>query len=245
MVTAARWKAAQEYELGYWEAQARAIRGGTASQLEWYRWRAEQLIDRLERLGIGRLVAGDAAVVEIGSGPVGLVTYFPAAERVAVDPLADQYARSADLCALRDPAVDYRAGLGERLPCPDAAYDLAIIENCIDHVQDVGAVMRELRRVLKPGGVLYLTVNNRTRFGYPVHRLLSRLRLDPGHPHTFTPRRTRGLLEGYGFRIADLQFGSYRKAWLEDLRAPGFKPRLKAALGISEYLGDALAVREG
>jgi SAM-dependent methyltransferase len=245
MVSVRRWKAAQSYEIGFWEAQARRIAAGSEGQLGWYRWRAEQLILRLERLGLHRLTGGDARVVEVGSGPIGVATFFPGAERVAVDPLADEYARNPVLSELRDPAVEYRAGLGERLPCPDAAYDLAIIENCIDHVQDMGAVMRELVRVLRPDGVLYLTVNNRTRWGFVVHRVLSRLRIDRGHPHTFTPARTSALMRRSGFRIVDFEVGSYEAAKREDQRSPERKARLKALLGISEYLVSVVAALDG
>jgi SAM-dependent methyltransferase len=244
MVSVDRWKAAQSYELGFWEAQARRIAAGAEGQLEWYRWRSDQLVDRLERLGMGRLTSGEARIVEVGSGPIGVVTYFPGTERVAVDPLAAEYARNAVLSELRDSGVDYRAGVGEKLPCPSDAYDLAIIENCIDHVQDVSGVMGELVRVLRRGGVLYLTVNNRTRWGYLVHRLLSRLRIDPGHPHTFTPDRTASLIEGRGFRIVDFTVGSYAQARREDATSPELKARLKARLGISEYLVSLVAVKD-
>lgn len=245
MVSQDRWKSAQSYELGYWEAQGRRIADGTASQLDWYRWRADQLEKRLRNLGLDYLADGDARMVEVGSGPIGILTYFPAAERIAVDPLAEEYARSQTLCELRNPEVTYRKGVGEELPCPDEHYDMAAIENCIDHVQDADAVMRELVRVLRPGGILYLTVNNRTRVGYWVHRLLSRLRIDRGHPYTFTPRRTAKLLERHGFKIVELQKGSFLRAWREDILAEGARAKLKAILGISEYLVSVVAVRTG
>jgi SAM-dependent methyltransferase len=243
MVSGERWKAAQEYELGYWEAQAQRMGGNGDSQLDWYRWRAEDLSARLNALGLEHLTSGDARIVEVGSGPIGVATFFPGAERVAVDPLADAYARSEALVALRDPSVDYRQGMGEDLPCDTAHYDLAIIENCIDHVRDMAGVMRELVRVLKPGGVLYLTVNNRSRTGYYVHRVLSRLRIDPGHPHTFTPSRTEALVRAAGFDIAQIETGSYAEARAQDAASPNKKARLKALLGVSEYLVSVVALR--
>src|SRR5437899_1747709 len=72
------------------------------------------------------------------------------------------------LAALRDPAVDYREGSVEALPCESGHYDLAIIENCIDHVRDMHAGMRELQRALRTGGALYLTVNCRTKWGFVI-----------------------------------------------------------------------------
>lgn len=239
-----RWTEAQAYELGFWDGVARKVDTGAVSDLGWYRWRADQLVQRLDNLGLQRLTTGDAAVVEVGSGPVGVSTFFPGAERVAVDPLMDQYARHPAFASARDPDVKYLQGRGEQLPCLSGHYDLAIIENCIDHVQDVTSVMRELSRVLKPDGVLYLTVNNRTRAGYYVHRVLSRLRIDRGHPHTFTPDRTVERVCRSGFRPLDTDIGSYRQALREDLTAEDLRSRLKAVLGVSEYVVSVVAARD-
>ena len=243
MVDGDRWQAAQQYEMGYWERAAERIAQGAASQLDWYRWRADRLAARLNRLGLGELALGGAAVVEVGSGPVGLAGFFPAATRVLVDPLNEFYGRNPVLTRLRNPQAVYVAGPGEALPIEDGAFDLAIIENCIDHVRDCDAVMRELRRSLKPGGVLYLTVNCRSWFGYPIHRALSRLRLDRGHPHTFVPRKVERLLRGHGFEVREVDAESYWGAFWADLWSPRGRDRLKAMLGISEYVASAVAVR--
>jgi ubiquinone/menaquinone biosynthesis C-methylase UbiE len=40
----------------------------------------------------------------------------------------------------------------ERIPVPDASYDLGMANHVLFHVGDVAAALRELRRVLKPGG---------------------------------------------------------------------------------------------
>ncbi|HYT83150.1 MAG TPA: methyltransferase domain-containing protein [Gemmatimonadales bacterium] len=241
MVSPARWQRAQRYERGYWESLATRIADGSVSQLDWYRWRAEQLVLRLRSLYLEHLTDGRARVVEVGSGPVGVVGFFPASERVAIDPLEPYYAGNATLTALRDPAVEYRQGSAEALPCESERYDLVIMENCIDHVRDVQAAMRELRRVLSTAGTLYLTVNCRTPWGFVVHRVLSRLRVDAGHPHTFTPRRAQRLLRDHGFRTLHVEVGSYADARRADLAAAEPRARLKALLGISEFVVSAVA----
>jgi len=241
MVSPARWKTAQQYERGYWETVAARITEGSVSQLDWYRWRADQLAERLRRLGLATLADGSARVIEVGSGPVGVVGFFPARERVAIDPLESYYGSNETLAALRNGAVDYREGSVEALPAATGQYDLAIIENCIDHVRDVHGGMRELRRVLRPGGVLYLTVNCRTRWGYVAHRALSRLRIDAGHPHTFTPRRARLLIARHGFTPLDLEVGSYAAARREDLHAADRRTRIKGLIGISEFITSVVA----
>lgn len=241
MVTAERWEVAQEYEQGYWQALADRIASGSESQLEWYNWRAGELARKLNAAGAARLVDGTARVVEVGCGPIGIVSYFPAAERVAVDPLEHFYGKHPVLSKLRNPAVDYRRGKGEALPLPDGGFDLAIMENCIDHVQDMDSVMRELRRVLKPDGLLYLTVNARTPVGFVVHRMLSNLRIDAGHPHTFTRDRVGRFLSRNGYSMRYFHAESYLDALMGDLKGPGLRPRLKGVLGTSEFLVTVLA----
>ncbi len=243
MVTESRWKTAQEYERGFWQRQAESIAAGSSERLDWYEWRADQLADRLRRAGLGTLADGTARVVEVGCGPIGVCSYFPAAEALAVDPLESFYAGDRVLSELRNPKVKYLEGVGEEIPAPDAFADLLIIENCIDHVRDVDAVMTEVRRVLRPGGTLYLTVNCRSTWGYVVHRALSRFAIDAGHPHTFTVGRARRLLDQHSFQIRTFETGSFFDAWLTDLRGPALRQRLKGVLGVSEALLSLLAIR--
>lgn len=241
MSDSARWQAAQDYESMFWKGAAHRIDAGHTEKLHWYRWRAEQLMQRLNRLHLQRLTSGQAKIIEVGSGPVGLCTFFPGAERTAIDPLMDTYSRYPEFTKIRAPDVEYLQAMGEQLPCPTAHYDLAIIENCIDHTQDINGVMRELSRVLKPNGVLYLTVNSRCRPGYFIHRFLSRTRIDRGHPHTFTPNRTIDLIRRSGFQPTDLEIGSYLKSSVADLKSGKPRDVAKALLGVSEYLVSVIA----
>src|SRR5256885_5197756 len=187
MASPARWQRAQQYERGYWETLATRIAAGSASQLDWYRWRADQLVQRLRALGLGALTEGCARVIEVGCGPVGVVGFLPAAERVAVGPLEPYYVTNPTLTALREPTVHYRGGAAEALPCESGRYDLAIIENCIDHVRDARAAMSELRRAGPSTRALYLTATCRTPRGVAVHRAPSHPRRDPGPPPSLPP----------------------------------------------------------
>lgn len=50
---------------------------------------------------------------------------------------------------------------GGRLPFDDAFFDAAVSFEVLEHVADDAAALREIRRVLRPGGWLALTVPNR------------------------------------------------------------------------------------
>lgn len=51
-------------------------------------------------------------------------------------------------------------GNAEALPFPDSAFDRAVCSEILEHVLNPEAVLTELRRVVKPGGRIVLTVPN-------------------------------------------------------------------------------------
>jgi SAM-dependent methyltransferase len=244
MVTKLRWDSAQTYEKGYWETEASRIKQGLSDGLSWYEWRADNLMGFLmESLKDIVLDLDKSTVLEVGSGPVGIVSFLNASRKVAVDPLADYYGTAVELSKHRSPDVEYLATKGEELPFEKDLFDLVIIDNVIDHVLNAEAVMSEIIRVLKPGGVLYLTVNLHPVAGAWLHRLASTLQIDRGHPHTFTLKRIRLMLESYGLSIKGEQWGSYISSWWNDLNSKTMKTKLKALAGLSEYLYSSISTK--
>ncbi|GAB1508477.1 hypothetical protein JCM33774_05180 [Actinophytocola sp. KF-1] len=61
--------------------------------------------------------------------------------------------------AVAHPAVTYAAGSAEHIPLPDASCDAALLFYVWHHVRDRAAAVRELARVVKPGGTLFVQVN--------------------------------------------------------------------------------------
>jgi len=55
------------------------------------------------------------------------------------------------------------ADINDRLPFPGATFDAVLSVLSFDHVADARAVLREVRRVLKPGGVLLVVTLSRAR----------------------------------------------------------------------------------
>lgn len=92
-------------------------------------------------------------MLDIGCGPLGTLEWATEAEsRVGVDPLADAYlVLNRGLQAMR-----YVAAPAERLPFPDASFDVVSLFNALDHVEDPAAAAAEAARVLAPGGDLLL-----------------------------------------------------------------------------------------
>jgi ubiquinone/menaquinone biosynthesis C-methylase UbiE len=60
---------------------------------------------------------------------------------------------------------------GEHLPYPDATFDLITCLDVLEHVASTDEVLREMRRVLKPGGIVLTTIPNRRAFRDPHYHL--------------------------------------------------------------------------
>jgi SAM-dependent methyltransferase len=59
-----------------------------------------------------------------------------------------------DEARLRDPSGDYRPGRAEALDFPDAAFDLVVSYLTLIDIEDAAKAIREMARVLRPGGAL-------------------------------------------------------------------------------------------
>ncbi|HEV7461508.1 MAG TPA: methyltransferase domain-containing protein, partial [Solirubrobacteraceae bacterium] len=93
-------------------------------------------------------------VLDVGCGP-GALTHELAAVLgpdavVAVDP-SDSFAAA---CRERNPGVDVRGGTAEGLPLSDAAVDAVLSQLVINFCSDPDAAVAEMRRVVRPGGVV-------------------------------------------------------------------------------------------
>ena len=62
------------------------------------------------------------------------------------------------------------AALGEELPFADASFEIVLSDNVIDHAERPLEIVGEICRVLKPGGLLFFTVN----IHHPLYNLASR-----------------------------------------------------------------------
>lgn len=115
------------------------------------------VIDTLAKYAPGFRLEG-ARVLDIGCGDAGVLIAM--AERGAEAAGIELDAESLERGRLRteEHAVqaDLRSGVAEALPWGDAAFDLVILDNVLEHVTDRLKTLTEINRVLKPGGLLYM-----------------------------------------------------------------------------------------
>ena len=120
--------------------------------------------------------------------------------------------------------LDARQGSAERLPCPDAAFDLVVSRYSAHHWLDVQAGLREARRVLKPGGTaVFMDV---VTPGSPLlDTWLQSLELlrDPSHVRNYSLEQWRGMLEEADFRPAAVSRFRLRlefASWVKRMNTP-------------------------
>jgi len=242
MPTFKRWLTAQEYERSYWEKTANRIATRASGQLNWYAWRGTEMEKRLAN-HLDEDWKSTAKVLEIGSGPIGIVSFLRWGERYTIDPLEDFYLSNPALSHLREATVHYGQGVGEALPFEDASFSLVILDNVIDHVKNAEGVLKEIHRVLYEDGLLYLAVNIHTRWGAVLHTALSRLNIDKGHPYTFTVMSIKKFLLKNRFSILSEEISDYYTAKEKDRNSSSLKDKIKGHTGLSEFIYYAVATK--
>jgi SAM-dependent methyltransferase len=138
-------------------------------------WWDETVVPRIIRLGCGSepimelrrdvVPLAEGRVLELGCGG-GINQPLYDAARIAsytgLDPSAKglDYARAA--AAAKGWVAEIRQGFGEALPFADASFDTAVCTFTLCSVTDQSQTLAELRRVLRPGGVLLYAEHGRS-----------------------------------------------------------------------------------
>jgi SAM-dependent methyltransferase len=111
-------------------------------------------------LGQGTQWFQDKTVVSVGCGCTGDLTAFPAAVKIAFDPLLLVYQRLGML--LGDEAGSrtvYLSITAEDLPLVDESADLVVCRNALDHMPDPRVALNEIWRILKNDGAVFISVD--------------------------------------------------------------------------------------
>ncbi|MAG34927.1 MAG: hypothetical protein CL878_01550 [Dehalococcoidia bacterium] len=229
--------------------------------------RGERVAASLEAFGP---LAGQHIVdMGCGDGAVAAALASHGAATVAVDisheQLRDGASRSRELGVAVTPLV----GDALRMPVPTRSADIVICNDVLEHVADPEQCLAEARRILKPAGVLYLSVPNRwsllnvwtdPHYGLPIVAALPRQfaaplvtrvwRRNPTYAveALLSWSRLRRLLAAQAFSISDARCDWRLTYLLAKLRGDeaviaGHKRRFKRMLdmtGLSSLLVAAL-----
>jgi SAM-dependent methyltransferase len=172
-----------------------------------------------------RLLAGlRGRVVEVGCGDGRAFEHYPPeVEHVlAVEP--DPAAREAAAARAREAAVPIEVvdGSAGALPAGDGAFDAAVLVWVLCSVPDPAAALRELRRVLVPGGELrfYEHVRSANAAFRALQRAGDRLFWTRALGGCETARDTEAAIRAAGFEIVRLERGFHSSSPLTITSAP-------------------------
>jgi ubiquinone/menaquinone biosynthesis C-methylase UbiE len=120
--------------------------------------------------------------------------------------------------------AEFRQANLEALPFGDGEFDLVLCSQVIEHVLDASAAVRELARVLRPGGVLILSTDNARNvvsrvLNAPRTGLVGLLRLrgrrgrieSPATPYTV--EQFRALVVNAGLRVELVETFRFQLMW--------------------------------
>lgn len=188
---------ARQRQLDYQEEKARRLET-VHDELSRNTFLRAQLVRK--KISDVRPISPDDRIVEVGGGAHGLAFGLGSERAVAIDPLAVDYKRLFP--DVQKNAVTV-AAIGEELPFADEAFDIVLSDNVIDHAERPLEIIDELIRVLKPGGVLFFTVN--------VH-----------HPIYETASRAHGLWNALGLKLELSAFADHTVHFSEERIAREF-----------------------
>ena len=155
---------ALERQLDYQQKKAVAVAGREADVMTAMKQSSERVRGLLEKY---REIAVDASVIEVGSGAHGLIFFFGNERAIGLDPLAVDYRHLFPTWQKRVQTV---AAFGEQLPFADTSFDFVLCDNVVDHAENPAGIVQELVLILRPGGLLYFTVN----IHHPVYFVAAR-----------------------------------------------------------------------
>ena len=181
----------------------------------------------LEQLAAIASAYPGAQALDLGCG-AGHVSFFTAphvARVVAYDLSADMLGVVAGEAAKRGLTnVDTQLGAAESLPFDDASFDLVFSRYSAHHWADVGAALREMRRVLKPGGrVVICDVASTGQPLFDTYLQAVEVLRDTSHVRDYAASEWLTMAAGAGFsvvsltpRTLDLDF----QTWTTRMRTP-------------------------
>lgn len=156
-----------------------------------------------------RLTGGKGRLLDIGSGRGEVLAAATRAgwQTVGIEP-SEQFAEYA---AARSGAEVRREPV-ERCDFPAASFDAVILAAVLEHLYNPDETIREVARVLRPGGALFVDVPNESGLYFRVGNLYQRLRgrdwcvnlaptSEPYHVFGFDRRSLRALLSKHGLEV--------------------------------------------
>lgn len=187
-------------------------------------WLKREICRRFGRDEASTRALEGLSIVDVGCGG-GLLT-IPLARLGAAMVGVDAGAANVEAARVQAEKVgveiDWRAGTAEELAESGATFDVVIAMEIVEHVADLPLFLREVAKLVRPGGLLCLATLNRTlkSFALAVVGAEYLLRWLPPGTHTWskfvTPRELERAVEATGLEVLDacgMVFDPLRGRW--------------------------------
>jgi ubiquinone/menaquinone biosynthesis C-methylase UbiE len=183
--------------------------------------------DDLELLAQEVAASPKAAVLDLGcgAGHASFAVAPHAASVTAYDLTREMLAVVEREAAARElPNIATVRGMAEELPFPEAHFDCVISRYSAHHWHDVPAALREVRRILKPGGRVLLidTAGGETPL-LDTHLQAVEILRDPSHVRDYSAREWLALFREAGFTA------TLRQEWPLPIEFSGWIERQRTA----------------
>jgi len=184
-----------------------------AAQKAWLdRWRAPDVLERetarIERdltpllRPIGERLKAESGVLDLGCGPICPARLIEQGEKTWLDPMLDDFRR---LFPGRLPKGRQVTAPAEKIPLPDASFDVIVCMDALDRFMNPELALHEIKRLIKPDGILALALpvfpKPLVRLRQALERFLPALR-NEAHPYSYTLAGLRKTLHRH-FEIAE------------------------------------------
>ena len=142
--------------------------------------------------------------------------------------------------------MNVRQGTLEGAGYPAESFDVIYAWHVIEHVTDLDAFVRELHRLLRPRGLLWLGTENYRNSSYYLTRLQKLLHgLPPPfatsteHTFAFNAKTLSDVLKRRGFEISFCE--TYQPAWPEKVQTMEFRSVLSKGFFMSQHFANQLS----
>lgn len=119
------------------------------------------------------------------------------------------------------PAISFRVVDAHKLPFKSNAFDVVICMNVLEHVVNPNKIMEEIKRVLKPGGIILIGMDSENAIFtvcWSIWKKFSGKVWKEAHLHTFNPAKLDNLFKKYKLTIQKKKFIHFGMAILYALQ---------------------------
>ncbi len=201
----------------------------------------------LRRVGLVRKYLSRGTILDVGAGPGTFLYFLKSAGSYQLH--GTEVSQACVAYAKNDLGVLLDQGILETIKYPDAFFDGVVLLHVFEHLPDPAGSLREVARILKPGGFVFIAVPNDSLLGrkgylkYALQKFVGMRKklmypdyVKEGNWHLshFTPPVLRKILGAAGFSVKE---GAVDDAWGDIIKPWHKRVRLTFALFMNKIFG--------